>query len=261
MTRIFFDCEFTGLRQDTTLISIGIASDCNKTFYAEFNDYNPLLIDSWIEENVIKRLRFSPPAQGQQEYFMARRASDNLSGNDIYRGYSVDLRGSTEQIKNELIRWLAQFEAVEVWGDCLAYDWVLFCQIFGHAFNLPKNVYYIPFDLSTLLKTSGIDPDINRENFARQGAHWFPENIIQKHNALWDALVIRACVEIIYDKSSVIHVARLAFSQAFKEDPDFRRVYADNIACVLMDEYKPFAGHKAARDDLADKIIKRIFED
>ena len=74
---------------------------------------------------------------------------------------------------------------------------MLFCQIFGHAFNIPKNVYYIPFDLCTLLKSRGIDPDINREDFARGGEYWYTEDQIQKHNALWDAKVIKACVDRI----------------------------------------------------------------
>jgi len=77
-----------------------------------------------------------------------------------------------------------------MWSDCLAYDWVLFCQLWGHAFNIPPCVYYIPFDLATLLMLKGIDPDIDRESFA---------NMIgddgTKHNALWDALVIQKCYE------------------------------------------------------------------
>ena len=32
---IFFDTEFTGLRKDTTLISIGMIAENGKTFYAE----------------------------------------------------------------------------------------------------------------------------------------------------------------------------------------------------------------------------------
>ena len=80
-----------------------------------------------------------------------------------------------------------------MWGDCLSYDLVLFNQIWGHAFSIPKNVYYIPFDICTLFKVKGIDPDINREQFSElvDGS--------QQHNALWDAKVIKAC----YDKLMV----------------------------------------------------------
>ena len=39
-TKIFFDTEFTGLHQNTTLISIGLVSECGKSFYAELVDSN-----------------------------------------------------------------------------------------------------------------------------------------------------------------------------------------------------------------------------
>jgi len=49
-TKIFFDTEFTGLRQRTTLISIGLVSERRKTFYAEIMDYDKSQVDSWIQE-------------------------------------------------------------------------------------------------------------------------------------------------------------------------------------------------------------------
>jgi len=66
-------------------------------------------------------------------------------------------------------------------------DRVLFNQIFGHAFSIPQHVFYIPFDICTLFWAKGIDPDVNREEFSnmKEGS--------QKHNALWDAKVIREC--------------------------------------------------------------------
>lgn len=39
-TKIFFDTEFTGLHQKTTLISIGFIAETGETFYAELTDYN-----------------------------------------------------------------------------------------------------------------------------------------------------------------------------------------------------------------------------
>lgn len=77
-----------------------------------------------------------------------------------------------------------------MWSDCLAYDWVLFCNIFGGAFEVPKNVYYIPFDICTLFKIGGINPDVNREEYANST---YLE--LQKHNALHDANIIMKCYE------------------------------------------------------------------
>ena len=143
MKKIFFDTEFTGLHQNTTLISIGLVSDCEKTFYAELNDYDKSQVDEWLQNNVIDKLIMSDPPTGEDEYYKAARANDNPIGNDLYNSYSVQLRGNIKTIKKELERWLTQFDQVEIWSDCLAYDWVLFNQIFGHAFNIPKNVYTV----------------------------------------------------------------------------------------------------------------------
>lgn len=173
MTKVFFDTEFTGLHQKTTLISIGLVSDCGKTFYAELTDYDKTQIDEWLQENVI----------------------NNLILTDIDNAAYLDgftLVGNTEQVKDALSVWLKQFDEVEMWSDCLSYDWVLFNNIFGHAFSIPKNVYYIPFDICTLFKANRIDPDINRENFAFGEVK--PEEA-KKHNALWDAGVIKRCYE------------------------------------------------------------------
>ncbi len=87
----------------------------------------------------------------------------------------------------DLKEWLCQFRIIEIWSDCLAYDWVLFVDLFGTAFEIPRNIYYIPFDICTLMKIKGVDPDINREEFA--------ETKGEKHNALHDAKVIKKCYE------------------------------------------------------------------
>jgi hypothetical protein len=194
-TKIFFDTEFTGLHQNTTLISIGLIAETGQTFYAELNDYDKSQVDEWVQNNVIKNLLMSEPKEGEEEPFSAIRHYDNPVGNDLYKSYSVQLRCNKETLKFELGKWLSQFDKVEMWGDCLSYDWVLFCQIFGGALNIPKNVYYIPFDLSTLFKIKKIDPDINREKFAL--GEYYSE--MPKHNALWDARLIKMCYEILMD--------------------------------------------------------------
>lgn len=166
--KVFFDCEFTGLHQRTTLISIGCVSEDGRQFYAELDDYDLSQVDEWLMENVVKHLWVQQPEVSAPKHVT----------------YLVD---NAPEVATALAEWLAQFDHVEMWGDCLAYDWVLFCNLWGNAFAIPQNVYYIPFDLATLLKIKGLDPDVNREEFA---------GIVsggQKHNALWDAQVIAAC--------------------------------------------------------------------
>lgn len=178
-TKIFFDTEFTGLHQNTTLISIGLISECGTTFYAELTDYDKDQVNDWIKDNVISNLVLSR--------FNIEKDYSPYMKNVIYSG---NMKG----LNQALSHWLHKFKSVEIWSDCLAYDWVLFNNIFGTAFDIPENVYYIPFDICTMFELKGIDPDISREEFSNmnEGA--------EKHNALWDAKVIKAC----YDKLILI---------------------------------------------------------
>jgi len=170
-TKVFWDSEFTGLHQNTTLISIGLIAETGATFYAELTDYDSEQVNGWIAENVISKL--------------------DLDGSNPHDMTQLLIKGDKNVVKSELERWFSQFESVEMWSDCLSYDWVLFCQLFGHAFNIPKNILYIPFDICTLFKAKGIDPDISRETFAGLDI----EGEQQKHNAAWDAKVIKVCYE------------------------------------------------------------------
>ena len=173
---LYFDTEFTGLHKDTTLISIGIISDNGKTFYAELRDYDESQVDEWIRDNVINNLSLK-----------------NLFGNEGFMSCDSDdnfmMTGNKKDVVEKLTKWIEQFDKVEMWSDCLSYDWVLFNHLFGHAFNLPKNIYYIPFDICTLFKIKGIDPDISREEFINNSVKG------KKHNSLYDAKVIKACYE------------------------------------------------------------------
>jgi hypothetical protein len=199
--KLFFDTEFTGLHKNTTLISIGIISENGKTFYAELTDYDHNQIDDWLQKNVIENLLYSQPPEGEQNHYLMTRHSDNLIGNPIDKSYSFEVRCNKTELKEHLTQWLSQFDKVEMWSDCLSYDWVLFNDIFGHAFNIPSNVYYIPFDICTLFKLKGIDPDISREEFSEVVMSVNINKHINKHNALFDAKIIKKCYDLLISKS------------------------------------------------------------
>ncbi|GAF68209.1 unnamed protein product [marine sediment metagenome] len=199
--KLFLDTEFTGLHKNTTLISIGIVASNGNKFYAELNDYDAAQIDLWLKDNVLDGLRFRPPPEGEDEHYVASRSSHNQIGNDLYHSYSIEMRCNKERLKYELTRWLAQFEKVEIWSDCLSYDWVLFIDIFGGtAFDIPLNVYYIPFDICTLMKTKGVDPDVARYHFVGDTGY--------KHNALDDAINIRNCYIKLMDMEYKVNKTR-----------------------------------------------------
>lgn len=160
--KLFLDTEFTGLHQYTSLISLALIDENNRCFYAEFDDYDTTQVDDWIQDNVLSQLT--------HEHYIT----------DTHTVIS----GNTNTIRTHLVEWLKYYDQAEIWSDTLAYDWVLFNQLFGHAFDIPDNIYYIPFDIATLFKIKNIDPDVDRTEFS---------GITGKHNALNDARMIQQC--------------------------------------------------------------------
>ena len=171
------DTEFTGLCQDTTLVSIGIVSEYGDKFYAEVNDYNEGQVDPWVRENVLGKLIL-----GDEDTAPWSRTM----------GSTTMAYGDSEFIAHNLFKWLRSFRGqLRVWSDCLAYDWVLFLQLFkDYNLDVHSKVSYIPLDICTLFEMKGIDPDISREQFAGT------DSVEYKHNALNDAVIIKKC----YDK-------------------------------------------------------------
>lgn len=182
--KIFYDTEFTGLHKNTTLISIGMVAQTGKKFYAEITDYDRIQVNDWIRENVINNLLY------RNTYLTCG------NGSVAELGDTTVAVGTITFVKDSFADWLRGLtegseEQVYMWSDCLAYDWVLFCDMFGTAFDIPSCIYYIPFDICTLFEIKGIDPDINREEFAGMKG--------KKHNALFDAEVIKACYYKLMD--------------------------------------------------------------
>jgi hypothetical protein len=171
--KLFFDFEMSGLHQHTTPISLGVVAANGKQFYCEMTDYDQSQVDEWIQTNVIDNLLL------KEEEDCVRQLGD----------YTY-CKGTFETMKKEFQLWIAQFKHVELWSDCISYDGVLMNEMLGGAMNLPKNVDYIFYDICTLFKMFGIDPDISRESFIDKPIEG------DKHNAIYDARVIEAC----YDK-------------------------------------------------------------
>jgi len=176
---IYFDTEFTGLHQMTTLISIGCITDDGKTFYAEYTDFDKEQVTDWIKENVFSGLKYVS-MEGEVDPFMKK---------DVNEFQAV---GDKEFVKDAFWTWInmLKFKNIRMYSDCLSYDWVLFNEYYADDKDGMKdlrNINYIPIDLCTDLYTSNVDPDINREEFAEY------EGEEEKHNALFDAEIIRKC--------------------------------------------------------------------
>lgn len=199
MRTYFFDTEFTGLRKDTTLISIGIVSDTGDRFYAELTDYDEGMCDEWIEKNVLDHLVLSGNAELEESL-----AADNKTTTVI---------GSKADVCCELMEWLemdanfdSDYAAVFV-SDVSHYDMVLLIDLLaGNAMKLPEFItpacHDINQDIATMLDISEKAAfDISREQLLTNRGIDLPKG--QKHNALYDAEVIKAIYEDFFSVGGV----------------------------------------------------------
>lgn len=204
MVKLFFDTEFTDLKQDCDLISIGIVAVDTESeekemscFYAESIDYSQDKCSDFVVSEILPHLILGDKPQAFCQ------SSEKPNGYDSYA-----VLGTEEDITHHLIKWMHQFVPenytksedgqIDIWGDCLAYDWVLFNHLFEDDGELPRYINYIPFDISTMMKLKGVDPDISREEFASISHKDDVDNISNssgKHNSLYDAMIIYYCYD------------------------------------------------------------------
>ena len=184
--KFFFDTEFTQIRKDTTLISIGIISDSGDTFYAEFNDYDEdLANDDFIQEAIIPNLRHTDVGE-----FFDREANN------------IDMKASRDVVSSKRCKWLdtvSNHGTIEFISDVSHYDFVLLIDLLangGTAFDMPEKVspvcHDINQDIAKYLKITDTEAfDISREGFCEYvNPNTLPKNT-EKHSSLWDAYVIR----------------------------------------------------------------------
>lgn len=178
--KIFFDTEFTGLHKNTTLISLGCVDENGMTFYAEFTDYDEAQCNDWIKDNVLAHLIGGKPG------------AVGVNGNIIVRGNKKD-------IATKFRNWLSCYDEVQFVSDVCHYDMVLLIDIFGTAFDLPEGVsascHDINQDIARHYGCSEAEAfDKSREEFL---ADYDMVVDGDKHNALYDAKVIKALYSIV----------------------------------------------------------------
>ena len=191
---LFFDMEFTGLRKNTTPISIGIVSEDGKKFYAEFTDYDESQCNDWIEENVIKNLKLAGMGVG-------------VSDTDENPPLRI-VMGDKRYIRQEANEWLRQFNKIQFVSDVCHYDFILLIDLLtngGTALDLPENIsavcHDLNMDIARHFHVSDLEAfDMSREKIMNDLCK--TEDIVtgNKHNSLYDAEVIKAIYEEIgYD--------------------------------------------------------------
>lgn len=218
----YYDTEFTGLHANTKLLSIGMVAG-NKMFYGEIaeniDDYkNNHSADDWIVQNVIDKLERSHMG----EVTPLSTLKEDLNDNSL-----TIIIGSKSKVSNSLIDWIdttRHNNEIDLFSDVCAYDTVLFndlilnnpdVDVFSLPSFIPSYTHDINHDIALAHNISySLAFDLNRERLL---AHSKPDrsdvligksqrtvsmekfyNSINKHNALYDALVIKNIYESLY---------------------------------------------------------------
>lgn len=192
MKKLFFDMKFTQLRQDTTIISLGIIDEDGRSIYAEYTDYNKELVDEWIQDNVIKHTEF---LHCDIVDVLAMRVMPRCNNN------KTSLFGDRENNRKCILYWLEEYkdQDIQFVSDICHYDMVLLIDaLYDNALNMPPNIsiscHDINQDIARYLNITDKEAtDISREELILE---YLKDEPIVKHNALFDAKVIR----FIYNK-------------------------------------------------------------
>lgn len=216
---LYFDTEFTGLRQNTTLISIGIVAENGEKFYAELIDFDWKQVDDWIKENVLDNFILEKlymrgsidtmrktvdewkengyeisefPTNGSCCYLMLETAREKEGLTEVV--------GEKDWVRDKLSKWLKRFDSVQFVSDVCHYDFVLLINLFGTAFDLPENVNPACVDINQeIARHYGISAaeafDKSRKEIVLELCG---EPVAgKKHNSLYDAEVIKAIYQEI----------------------------------------------------------------
>lgn len=232
--KLFFDTEFSGLRKDTELLSIGIIAESGEAFYAEITDYDPRLgadieFDNymsaeeiyklcetsktfsnakWIQENVISKFFLNNPEGPQYATFESFFSKDKFT----------TIRSSKFDVGWTLYKWLEMLSKKSTLltfvSDVSHYDFVLLIDLLVNvlgktALDLPKYICPACYDINQLIMEKHNCSmhkafDMNREEIAMhrdlsRKYHEIIKDDSLKHNALFDAIVIQC----IYEKFSM----------------------------------------------------------
>ena len=207
MLQVYFDTEFTGLYRDTSLMSIGMVTRLNgktRGLYCEANDYDMDKLNEWLEENVVENMLFNDLEdvyRKNKTICMCKTATFKLAHDYIIpflQELSIDDVNAGGSGKIQLV------------SDVCHFDFVLFIDLFGTAFDLPSFVSPTCVDINEWLVQANLAPtsaaafDLNREEVLKGlgGKVEIPAEEFKgkKHNAFWDACVIMELANKLQDK-------------------------------------------------------------
>jgi hypothetical protein len=167
------------------MISVGIACDDGRNYYAISSEYNYEDANQWVRENVLLPM-YKDKVVGDRR--------NRISISDFHKHFGE----RNEQIANDILAFVypVQFKrlsrgefyqrtkeygwpnVIEFYGYFSDYDWVLFCSLFGRMIDLPKGLPMYCIDLKQMMNDRGVDsghpdcPRLEKEHHAGYDARW-----------------------------------------------------------------------------------------
>lgn len=164
--RYFIDTEFIerGPKHPLELISIGIVADDGRELYRVSTDFKARHASSWVKANVLPHL----PDRDVNFYDSPRRRMGALQWQP------------NDRIAQDILAFIGDDPSPEFWGYYCAYDWVVFCQLFGDMSRKPPHFPYYCRDLKQA---------IDEEDWGLSSPPSQPDDA--PHDALCDARWVR----------------------------------------------------------------------
>jgi hypothetical protein len=154
--RYFYDTEFIEDGVTIDLVSIGVADEDGREFYAVSTEFNPDKAIPWVRRNVLDKL----PGPAHPAW------------------------RSREKIREDLLAFLTEpGEDIELWAWYAAYDHVALCQLWGAMPALPRPIPRFTKDLRQLWD------DLGRPTLPGAGRDQHDALADARHNVLrWRAI-------------------------------------------------------------------------
>lgn len=178
--KIFFDAEFTGEHQYSTLVSIGMVGQDSEDLHICFSDYNKDQVTDWLKKNVLNSIHNEKKFSYSQGFKKIKLWLENYS-----KGRPVSLVSMGKSLDLVLL-----FQLWHLDYPSRKYFHNLYC--LPDCLNHSKH-----YDLATLMMLANIDPDIDRENL------FDIKETQNRHNALYDAKVVKKVYEHCINKINI----------------------------------------------------------
>lgn len=165
--RYYLDTEFDETETSLVLLSLALRADDGRELYLVSSSYSTAMCNLWVQANVLPNLHTL------------------VSKDYLPRAYVMPKDAFAEKIE----LFLCHDGSPEFWGYYCAYDWFLFCRLWGGMLRMPGCFPKVCYDLKQLA-----DVLLPGVNFKADNPPQQPQ-----HNALadvrWNALLFQWIVD------------------------------------------------------------------